>query len=134
MSLVVDASVAAKWFIPEPESDRAEALRLTGEALIAPSLVVAEIGNALWKRAIRGLLTSGEASDAIHTATLLFTALIPTEELAMRALELAIDLRHPIYDCFYLALAERERAPIVSANAKLLGAAKRVRGVAARGL
>jgi predicted nucleic acid-binding protein len=40
--------------------------------------------------------------------------------------ELAVDLRHPIYDCLYLALAERERVPIVSADAKLLSAAKRM--------
>ena len=47
MTLVVDASVAAKWVLPEPQSDRAEELRLTGEPIIAPELVFAEIGNAV---------------------------------------------------------------------------------------
>jgi predicted nucleic acid-binding protein len=134
VSLVVDASVAAKWVLPEPESERAEELRRSGEALLAPTLVVAEIGNAVWKRAVRGDLSSAEAIDAVATATALFTALTPMEHLAARATEIAIELNHPIYDCFYLALAERERAPIISADAKLLGAAKKMKGVEGRKL
>jgi predicted nucleic acid-binding protein len=60
--------------------------------------------------------------------------LISAEELRLRALELALELNHPIYDCFYLALAERERCPLVSADKKLLGAAKKMKGVEARKL
>jgi predicted nucleic acid-binding protein len=134
VSLIIDASVAAKWVLPEPESDRAEELRRSGEALLAPTLIVAEIGNAAWKRATRGDMSSAEAMDAVETATALLTTLIPIEQLAARATEIAIELRHPIYDCFYLALAEREGAPIVSADAKLLGAAKKMKGVEGRKL
>jgi predicted nucleic acid-binding protein len=54
MRSVVDASVAAKWFLPEPYKDKAERLLRdfldeTVE-LIAPDLIVAEVGNLLWKR------------------------------------------------------------------------------------
>lgn len=134
MSLVVDASVAAKWVLPESDSDKAENLRRTGETLIAPTLIVAEIGNAVWKRAVRGEMSSAEAVDAVETATALLASLVPVEQLAARAIELSISLRHPIYDCFYLALAEREGAPIITADAKLLGAAKKMKGVAGRKL
>ena len=44
--MVVDASVAVKWVLPERDSAPAVALRGT-DALIAPSIVIAEIGNAL---------------------------------------------------------------------------------------
>jgi predicted nucleic acid-binding protein len=37
-----------------------------------------------------------------------FARLVPAIELARRATEKAIEYRHSIYDCFYLALAERE--------------------------
>jgi predicted nucleic acid-binding protein len=134
VSLVVDASVAAKWVLPESDSDKAENLRRTGETLIAPTLIVAEIGNAVWKRAVRGEMSSAEAVDAVETATALLASLVPVEQLAARAIELSISLRHPIYDCFYLALAEREGAPIITADAKLLGAAKKMKGVAGRKL
>ena len=127
MSLVVDASVAAKWVLPEPDSSQAERLRQSGEALIAPTLVLAEIGNAVWKRAIRGELTAADAESAVRLAAVLFSSLLPMEQLAIRANALAIGLRHPIYDCFYLALAEREDATLVTADARLIVAAKKAR-------
>jgi predicted nucleic acid-binding protein len=55
--------------------------------------------------------------------------LVPDEELRLRALEIALNLKHPIYDCFYLALAEREGAALISADRKLIAAGKRVKGV-----
>jgi len=47
---------------------------------------------------------------------------------------LAIKLKHPIYDCFYLALAKREHAPLVSVDKRLIAAAKKVKGIEARAL
>jgi predicted nucleic acid-binding protein len=55
-------------------------------------------------------------------------------ELAARATEIAIALKHPIYDCFYLALAERERAPLISADKRLVAVAKKAKGVEVRAL
>ncbi len=132
MSLIVDASVAVKWFSEEAQSDRAEALLSGMEPLIAPDLVIAEIGNALWKKAARQLLRRDQAIKAMVDAPTFFDRLIPLGDLGPRAAEIAIELQHPIYDCFYLALAERERAPIVSADDKLLAAAKRMKGVEGR--
>lgn len=129
MTLVVDASVAAKWVLPEPLAEAARALQTAGEPIIAPDLVYAEIGNAVWKRAIAGELSSEMAVGALRTATGLFNTLVPMSELALRATEIAIALKHPIYDCFYLALAERERAPLISADKRLLAIAKKVKGV-----
>ena len=104
------------------------------EPIIAPELVVAEIGNAIWKRAVRGEIIPATALDALETATGLFAALVPLHELAARAAEIAIELRHPIYDCFYLALAERERAPLIGADTRLLAAAKQAKGIEVRAL
>ncbi len=132
MTLVVDASVAAKWVLPEAHSERANALRAAGEPVIAPDLVYAEIGNAVWKRAIRGEITVGIALEALATATGLFSKLVSIGSLAPHATELAIALEHPIYDCFYLALAEQERAPLITADKRLLAAAKRTKNIAVR--
>jgi len=134
MSLIVDASVAVKWFSEEEQSDLAETLLAGMEPLIAPDLVIAEIGNALWKKVTRKLLQPRQAVSAMADAPSFFEHLVPLGDLAARATEIAIELQHPIYDCFYLALAERERAPIVSADGKLLAAAKRMKGVEGRRL
>ena len=101
MTLVVDASVAAKWVLQEDGSDRAAALRGSGDDLIAPSLIVAEIGNAVWKRAIWREVSARDAVRALQTAISLFTQLISPSDLAARSTEIASELRHPIYDCFY---------------------------------
>ncbi len=133
MSLVVDASVAVQWVLDEDGSARANALRAE-PGLIAPSLVAAEIGSAIWKAVRRELVSRADALTAAQAALLPFEALVANEELHTRALELAIDLNHSIYDCLYLALAERERCALVSADAKLLAAAKKMKTVEARKL
>ena len=127
MTIVVDASVAAKWILPEAGSSVAAALRQQDSELIAPSLLAAEIGNAIWKAARRGNVSTSEALTGIEAALIWFETLIPIEELRVRALALAIELGHPIYDCFYLALAERENAPLVTADEAMIAAARKAK-------
>jgi predicted nucleic acid-binding protein len=134
MTLVVDASVAVKWVMPESGSTAAAALREDDSHLIAPAIVIAEIGNALWKKTSRGEIEKREAISAFHLAVSHFAELIPLDDLHQTAFELAIALRHPIYDCFYLALAERERCALVTADAKLVAAGKRAKGIELRAL
>lgn len=122
MTLVVDASVAVQWALNEAGTTRALALRHE-EGLIAPSLIATEIGNALWKAVRRGHVARAEALDTMAAILIPFDALVPVEDLRSRALEIALELDHPIYDCFYLALAERERCPLVTADKRLLAAA-----------
>jgi predicted nucleic acid-binding protein len=126
MTFVVDASVAVKWVLAEEGSRAAAALREDPE-LIAPSLIVAEIGNALWRAVRSGTLLRSEASESIEAALLPFELLVPLEELRVRALSLGFGLNHPIYDCFYLALAEREACPIVTADEKMIAAARKAK-------
>jgi predicted nucleic acid-binding protein len=124
MTLVVDASVAAKWVLPEPDSPRAEALRRIENELIAPVLILAEIGNAIWKRTRKQELTAARAVESIGTATALIDRLHGLEPLVARATEIAVSLDHSIYDCFYLALAERERVGLATADTRLASLAR----------
>ena len=133
MTLVLDAAVVAKWVLDEDGSDRANALR-SESGICAPCLIAAEVGNALWKAVQRRQVTRADALAAARAVLVPFKRLVPDEELHARALELAIDLKHSIYDCFYLALAERERAPLISADKRLIAAGKRVKGVEVRTL
>jgi predicted nucleic acid-binding protein len=134
MTLVVDASVAVKWVAYEPNSPAAVAVREADNHLIAPSLVIAEIGNALWKKALRREMARNEAVAAFRLAVSHFAEFVPLDDFREKALELAIELRHPIYDCFYITLAERERCALVTADARLIAAAKAVKGVELRPL
>ena len=119
MNLIVDASVAIKWGIEEAGSPAAHAL-LSRPGLIAPDLVIAEIANTLWKKEQRGELTAAHRPVAFAASTRSFDEFTPCGPLATRALELAAALRHPAYDCFYLALAEARGGTFVTADARLL--------------
>jgi predicted nucleic acid-binding protein len=133
MTLVVDASVAALWVLEQEGSARANALRAES-GLIAPSLIAAEIGSAIWKAVRRKSVSRADGLRAMEAALLPFQTLVPDGELHSRALAIAIELDHPIYDCLYLALGEREHAPFVTADQRLIAAAKRMKGIEVRRL
>jgi predicted nucleic acid-binding protein len=50
-----------------------------------------------------------------------FDKLASAAGLAQRAVIIAGQLDHPVYDCLYLALAEAEETSLVTADLKLLG-------------
>lgn len=127
MTLVVDASVAVKWILPEADSTVAAALRERDTELVAPSLITVEIGNAVWKAARRGNIQRTEALAGIEAALAWFESLFPIENLRAQALALAFDLGHPLYDCFYLALAQRRNAPLVTADEAMITAAQKAK-------
>jgi predicted nucleic acid-binding protein len=133
-SLIVDASVAAKWFVQETDSAAAKTVAAGADALVAPELILAEVANVLWKKIRKGSMHVRQASEVMRDLPVYFDRLVPLASLGSRAIELANDLKHPVYDCFYLALAEREGIPIVSADARLLTAAAQLTGIEARGL
>jgi predicted nucleic acid-binding protein len=127
LTLIVDASVAAKWVLPEPGSAEAAALRTQDADLIAPSLVVAEVGNALWKSAMRSDFAGAEVAHMLDIAAGHYARLIPLADIAAAAIKLAVDLEHSIYDCFYLALAEREHAELITADKRFFAVARKVK-------
>jgi predicted nucleic acid-binding protein len=120
MTVVVDASVAVRWFITIEGSEHAEKMLGSGERLIAPDLVIAEIANAAWKAVNFGDATADGANEFVRNVARLFDELVPSATLKDRALAIALDLRHPVYDCFYLALAEQRDTQVVTADDRLL--------------
>jgi predicted nucleic acid-binding protein len=111
--MLVDASVAAKLFITEPDSDLAIAA-IADQSLVAPDLIFAELANILWKCQRRGLIAGLDLTRYDFTA--LFARTVPNAELYEPALALAIALGHPAYDCFYLALAIAEDDVLITAD------------------
>lgn len=120
MTLVVDASVACKWFVAEAGSDAAEALLTRGEALLAPDLIVVEFCNVAWLKLRRGEIAAEHARGMVHGLPDLLDEFVPSGQLAGRALELANSLDHPAHDCFYLALAELRGTRLVTDDRRLL--------------
>ena len=82
MMLVVDASVALKWFIEEEGSAQAAALLATPELLVAPDLIVAEVCNAAWKAVRTGTMLPDQQDHAASRLAAAFDELVPTAPLA----------------------------------------------------
>jgi predicted nucleic acid-binding protein len=120
VSIVVDASVAVAWVVEETRSAEAGRLLLSSRKLIAPAFLLVEVGNALAKRHWRGTTREGFAATAVGTLRrrneMHFTG---SNVLVGLASTLAERLRHPIYDCLYLALAQREGAALATFDDRL---------------
>jgi predicted nucleic acid-binding protein len=121
LSLVVDASVAVRWFFQIAGTERANAILRSGEPIIAPDLVIVEIANAAWKAASFDNSPPDAAKAVVREATRFFSELVPSIVLRDHALAIALELRHPVYDCFYLALAQARGITLVTADDRLLG-------------
>ena len=120
--VVVDASVAVKWCLPDEHLPEAEALLGPGYVRLCPDLLFAEVGNALWKRVRAGRGTGEDAQQALAGLRLVPWRITPAWLLAEAALELALQTGRTVYDCLYLALAVREDTVLVTADEKLRNA------------
>lgn len=116
MALVVDASVAVKWLVPEADSEIADRLLVGVEPLHAPRLLVSEVANALWRRSRLGDIEADHASVLMDLIPEMPLRWRRDEELGGDALTLALDLDRPVHDCVYLALAYRIGARVVTAD------------------
>ena len=127
MTLVVDASVAVKWVVREAGNDAARALFDRPDPLIAPDWLLIEAASTFWKKVKASELLEIHAERHLGELPDYFSRLYPSHELAIDALKLSFRLKHPTYDCLYLALALRESVPLVTADRKFWNAANRAK-------
>jgi len=113
---VVDASVVAKWYVPEIHSEGALRFLAEDHELLGPDLLFPELGNILWKKVLRGELTPGEAREILHAFRAAPVAIQSSETLLEPALDLAIGLGRTVYDSLYLALAVLQECWMVTAD------------------
>ncbi len=118
--IVVDANVAAKWFLPEKGSDGAEKLLSDAKKIVAPSLIRTEVAGAITRKVRIGEMAD---EDALRRCDIWFrqlsrelVTLIPDEEVFDAAVRLSIQIKHPLQDCLYLAVARHFDAPLVTAD------------------
>ena len=119
---VVDASVAAKWFIEEPDAEAALRLVTEQHELHAPDCFVLEMDSVLCKWLRRGVIADADA-DAMRTALgRVPIETHPFDPLRDSAYSLARGTGRGVYDCLYLALAASLVAQMVTADRRLYDA------------
>ncbi len=126
--LVLDASVAVKWFLlaEEPFKDRAMQLLRQAQAgtidFVIPDLFWAELGNVLCKAVRQGRSTAPDAEESLRRARNLELLAVPSEELAESAFVIAQKHKRSFYDSIYVALAVSRQATLITADEKLANA------------
>jgi predicted nucleic acid-binding protein len=130
--IVVDASVAVKWFLPEVGSDAASALLTADDVeLVGPDLLAIEVCATL----VRGAnMVKANREDAVKKLAKFKSMLdmgalnlIRTPpEIMHQAASRAIDIGHPLKDCLYLALAMEKGCDLVTCDARFAEKAKGV--------
>ena len=123
---VLDASVAAPWFLPprdEPFSGQALGIQedyLRGRVqLLAPDLLFPEVGNVLRKAAARGRISTRTEDDAIEELLRFHIPTAPCAPLLIHAQSIAQSSGRSVYDSIYVALSVLSGRPLLTADERL---------------
>ena len=122
--LVVDASVAVKWFVTEDASDKADEVSASSHTLLAPRLIMIEVANALARKAMQKLIAPPEAAEYVRILPQFLAGLLDVDDLIEPALQNACSHRHPIYDFVYLEAARRRDTQMLTADQKFIAKVK----------
>ncbi len=113
---VVDASVAAKWFLHEEHHEAARRLRDPRHRLCAPDFFLLEMDNVFCRRVRRNEFAPAEAQKARRMLRGLPIEYSAFGTLLDRAYELALETRTSPYDCLYAVLAQVIGGRMVTAD------------------
>lgn len=120
MTLVIDASVAVKWVFAEDGTELADDMLRSENERIAPDFLLLEISNVLRTKLMRAQMDEVGLRAGYAFVKASISCFVPDGSLADRALELAAECGHSVYDCMYLACAERERTTLVTADRRFV--------------
>jgi predicted nucleic acid-binding protein len=128
--VVLDASVALKWYLAD-EGDSAEALDLLKRhisdnlEIIAPALLQYEVINGLMVAGKRGRIREEVIISAIEGFLNLDLRFMGTSGHYSRVVKFCKVYNRSAYDASYLALAEAEQIPFITADERLYSAVKK---------
>lgn len=128
MKYIVDANIAIKWVIPESDSN--DALALLDHGILAPDLLLPECLNVLWHKRVKQELDEAESDVALTALAAAPIQWLPVAPMMKTVLDLAVRLKHPAYDCTYLAAAIHVGVPMVTADGEFVRRLRRDDAVA----
>ncbi|MGH2823887.1 MAG: type II toxin-antitoxin system VapC family toxin [Thermoleophilaceae bacterium] len=122
--IVLDASAAAEILLALPRAapQLRERLARASETVHVPHVFDLEVIAAIRRHALRGMLSEPRARRALRALDDLRATRYSHEPLRRRIWELRQNVTP--YDAAYVALAEALRAPLVTVDAALAGAAR----------
>ena len=129
--IVLDASVAIKWFVPEDFSS--DALRFSSPrfAIHVPGFFAAECGNTIWKKVFqRHQLNEATGREILECLLSKPMQIHAIEDFTTMTFDIALEVGRSslaLYDFFYLALAIILDCRLVTADRPFFNAIRATR-------
>jgi predicted nucleic acid-binding protein len=124
MKYVLDSCVAFKTLLAEQDSDKAERLcedyQNNVHELLSPDVFAVELAHAITRAERQGRISPAEGARLLTDMLNRLPAMHASLPLLPRAYHISSDARIGVYDCLYLALAEREGCELVTSDDKLI--------------
>lgn len=122
--IVVDASVAVR--ILSREAGAEIALKRIGGAdtRCAPDWIRLEVANAMARKVRQGVIAQADALATAAAVGMLVDEQVDSVSLISEAFDLSVRLKHPMYDCLYLAAAMRFDGMMVTTDQKFTSVAQ----------
>lgn len=130
MNIVLDSSVIAKWYLEE--KDKEEALRLKtshvegNQSIVAPALILFELGNVFLSN---GLSQQDFNSSIEKLLKFEIDFIQPDTQLLQSIFAVSQKYSLTYYDATYVAIAQSLKCDFVTADKKLVKAAKTLKFV-----
>lgn len=127
MIIVLDASTVTGIALNATNSALFEKPLHNADIVIAPDTYPSEICNVFWKYAAFSNLDVLKAQKGIDFCLDLVDDYVDTRPMWREAFAESVKYRHPVYDLFYLVLARRQNAILLTNDEKMILMAKNMR-------
>ncbi len=126
MIAVLDANAAVRLALGQDNHEIASKTLKEAEWVVAPSIYIYEISNAMWKYHQAELISKTTLKEKVLNCAELIDEMIPANELYIECYEMACRWGHPAYDMAYLAVCLRKEAGLISFDKKILQVAEKL--------
>jgi predicted nucleic acid-binding protein len=119
MILVLDASAAMEIALDRDEGQNFKGLLKRSELVLAPDIFPSEIANSFWKYGSYSKIESEKCEKGIDYCLDLVDDYISTVSLCREVFSESMKNKHPAYDLFYLIVARRNNAFVLTKDKKM---------------
>ena len=126
MISVLDASAAVEMALGKEQAPDFNRMLIESEIVLAPDLFVSEITNVFWKYQTFANISDSQCFEGIEFCVNLVDDYIKTKDLYREVFFQSVAVKHSVYDVFYLVIARRHGARLLTCDKKLKNLADRL--------
>ena len=119
MITVLDASAAVEIALNLEKAELFKKCINEADLVLAPNTYPSEICNVFWKYQNFSKLDAGKCGKGIDYCIDLIDDFVDTTLMCREVYGEAVKYKHPVYDLFYLVLARRQNATLITKDKKM---------------